>query len=129
MIDRCYNPNNDWYHRYGGRGITVCDRWLGKHGFENFLADMGEKPPGMSIDRFPNGDGPYEPGNCRWATAKEQTANRKATKLTEDNVQEIHGRHEHGEPQASIARRFGVAPCTISLILSGHKWKESKVVY
>ena len=63
------------YANYGGRGITVCDRWL--NSFENFLADMGECPEGLSIDRFPDNDGNYEPRNCRWATAKEQQRNRR----------------------------------------------------
>lgn len=74
MKDRCYNPNNRKYDRYGGRGITVCDWWLDD--FENFLTDMGFRPgPGYSIDRK-NNDGNYEPGNCRWATPIEQARNR-----------------------------------------------------
>lgn len=126
MIDRCFNENNAWYHRYGGRGVTICKRWLGKDGYKNFLMDMGERPPEKSIDRFPARNGNYEPGNCRWATAREQTLNRDTTRLTEDLVQEIHGRHEHGESNASIAVRIHVAPCHVSLILSGAKWKGSK---
>lgn len=77
MRDRCQNQNCAKYADYGGRGITVCDRW---QVFENFLADMGEKPgKEFSIDRI-NNDGNYEPGNCRWATAKEQANNRRVAR-------------------------------------------------
>lgn len=74
MVQRCTNSNRRDYGRYGGRGITVCDRWLT---FENFLADMGERPTGMTLDRKDNEKG-YEPGNCRWATAIEQANNKRA---------------------------------------------------
>jgi hypothetical protein len=75
MRQRCFNANMKAYPYYGGRGITICPRWLDS--FENFLADMGERPPGTSLDRFPNNSGNYEPGNCRWATSKEQAQNRR----------------------------------------------------
>jgi hypothetical protein len=76
MKDRCTNPASAHYDRYGGRGIRVCARWLDS--FENFYADMGERPEPKylySINRLDN-DGDYEPGNCCWATAAEQAQNR-----------------------------------------------------
>lgn len=77
MIQRCYNPKHDNYHRYGGRGIQVCNHW--QQSFKNFLTDMGPRPtPRHSIDRIDN-DGHYEPGNCRWATIEEQSNNKSTT--------------------------------------------------
>jgi len=78
MKQRCGNPNAPNYHLYGGRGISICDRWLGEKGFEAFLSDMGARPQRSSLDREDN-NGNYEPGNCRWATATEQSNNRRDT--------------------------------------------------
>jgi len=70
MKQRVLNPNAPNYKHYGGRGIQICDRWL--ESFENFYADMGRRPEGTTLDRFPDIDGHYEPSNCRWATDEEQ---------------------------------------------------------
>jgi hypothetical protein len=80
MLGRCYRPTDEHYDRYGGRGITVCERW---HSFENFYADMGPKPsPLHEIDRIDN-DGNYEPGNVRWATKQQQSRNRSTNRIIE----------------------------------------------
>lgn len=77
MKRRCTNPRDASFKYYGAKGITVCDRWMGS--FEAFLEDMGRRPSARhSIDRFPNSDGNYEPGNCRWALAVQQARNRKS---------------------------------------------------
>lgn len=82
MIHRCYNPNATRFENHGGRGIKVCDRWL--QSFENFFEDMGDKPTSLhSLDRHPNNDGDYELSNCRWATQRQQCANRRNSKYCE----------------------------------------------
>lgn len=83
MKTRCYNTAYHLYPNYGGRGIKVCDRWL--NSFESFLEDMGPRPLGTSIDRFPDKDGNYEPGNCRWATSIQQQNNNSRNKFIEFN--------------------------------------------
>lgn len=80
VVQRCTNVNHKNYPHYGGRGIKVCDRW--RNSFENFYADMGDMPPDMTLDRIDN-DGNYEPGNCRWATSKEQGRNKRSNRLIE----------------------------------------------
>lgn len=80
MIARCTKQYRPDYHRYGGRGITVCARWLV---FERFLADMGDRPEGKTLDRYPDTDGNYEKSNCRWATAAEQANNRRSNVMIE----------------------------------------------
>ena len=77
MLARCNNPNDPAFDRYGGRGIRVCEAWLS---FENFLADMGVRPAGMTLDREDN-DGDYTLSNCRWATPRVQGANKRTNHL------------------------------------------------
>jgi hypothetical protein len=92
----CFNPNNDSYEDYGGRGITACERW---RKFEEFHADMGDCPDGMTLDRYPNRDGNYEKDNCRWATPQQQIINT-------DRVQNAVGvrQTKNGRFQARIVR-------------------------
>ena len=83
MKSRCLNPRSHCYKDYGGRGITVCERW---NSFEKFLEDMGEKPPGLTLERIDNSAG-YGPENCRWATSKEQNRNSRRNALVSFNGQ------------------------------------------
>jgi hypothetical protein len=84
MLDRCTNPNDPKWPKYGGRGIKVHDAW--RTNFAQFLADMGPRPPGTTLDRYPSNDGDYEPGNCRWATPQQQNENtRRNVRLTLGN--------------------------------------------
>lgn len=110
MRQRCENPNFIGYSRYGGRGISVCDRWSY---FANFIEDMGPKPsPRHTLDRTDT-NGNYEPSNCRWATRKEQSANRRNTMLI------------NGRPLVDVCEEAGVSPTTVwSRILRG--WPQSR---
>lgn len=123
MIKRCTDEGNVAFANYGGRGITVCERW---QTFVNFLADMGERPDGTSLDRFPNVDGNYEPGNCRWATSAEQSRNRRPSsrsgKLEAHEPDQIRWLKSLGFQQRSIARFFEVSEAMVSLIVNGGAW-------
>lgn len=83
MKQRCFNERNASFKNYGGRGITVCDRW--RNDFQAFLDDMGLKPDGTSLDRI-NNDGDYEPSNCRWATKTQQSRNTRRTSAKDVGV-------------------------------------------
>lgn len=124
MIARCTNPKNNRFRYYGARGIGVCTRWLL---FVNFLADMGSRPPGTSLDRYPNRHGNYEPGNCRWATPHEQEQNkdpfrRAATKITADIAASIRSSRESAR---ALGRRFGISHTQVRDIKIGKAWRTS----
>lgn len=121
IVQRCTNPRNRAWKNYGGRGITVCARW--RDSFEAFLADMGERPDGLSIERVDNNRG-YEPGNCIWATANQQARNKRTTRLSVDGVREIRARLEGGATLDSLAAAFGVCRSTIVAVRDRRIWDQ-----
>lgn len=130
ILQRCTNPNAAAYANYGGRGITVCERW--RDSFENFYADMGPRPEGLSIDRIDN-DGNYEPGNCHWATPMEQRHNQRPHRLK--------SRCKHGHeftPENTRIRSDGARACLTCAaqrrtavptpVLDGRTWTQMPAV-
>jgi hypothetical protein len=127
MMSRCYDQKDSRFSSYGARGITVCERW---HDIENFLVDMGERPPDrngarpkFSLDRIDNDKG-YDPDNCRWATTRQQMETRSTTKLSMVSAREIRMLYGRGYTQLELAKEFGVRQDTISRIVNHKRWKE-----
>ncbi len=122
MLARCDRPATRAFRWYGARGISVCERW---RDFSSFLADMGERPDGMSLDRV-DSNGNYEQANCRWSSARTQGRNKRTTKLTWDLAEEIRGRCEHGESRLSVAKRMGVSKASVEKIIAGKNWSHGR---
>lgn len=118
MVARCTNHDHPNFHHYGGRGIEVCPRW--RDSFSAFLADMGERPDGMTIDRVDR-DGPYSPENCRWTTQAEQNRNTRRNRLTWEVVRKIRA---DPRPPAVAAPDYGLSRQYISDIRRGVRWRE-----
>lgn len=117
MMQRCTNPKRRSYKHYGGRGITVCLRW---RTFENFLADMGDRPDGKTIDRWPDKDGNYEPGNCRWATNSEQARNSSQTVMVEINGET--------RPLVEWCERRKISVNTVRCRVKKHGWDYARAI-
>lgn len=108
MKGRCENPNSHIWKYYGGRGITVCERWSNlKDGYANFAADMGEPPVGTTLDRIDNSKG-YEPGNCRWATWQEQANNKRPAKFDLDPESLYQRAKAVGLPYSTLYQRVKI---------------------
>lgn len=119
MKRRCSNPNDSHFKHYGGRGITVCERWCGEDGFLNFLIDMGEPAPGMSIERKDN-DKDYDPDNCVWIPLPEQAKNRNYNWRVRLNGELMTARE--------LSRRLGCGPSTIDTQLRNGGFRKDRCV-
>lgn len=119
MKTRCYNKKYPQYKDYGGRGIKVCDRWLGTNGFKNFFSDMGERPLKCSLDRINNELG-YSKNNCRWATRKMQSNNTRKTCWLEYNGEKM--------SLSDWAQKKGFPPELIYNRIMNYKWSTKKAL-
>lgn len=115
MIQRCTNLKNTHYPEYGGRGITICDRWLD---FKNFFVDMSEKPEGLTLERIDNSKS-YSPDNCRWATRKEQASNRRSSLYTLKGVT---------KSWAEWFKDYGIKRSTFDQRVYCYKWSIEKAL-
>ena len=116
MVQRCHNPKDPSFARYGALGIRVCERWKV---FANFLADMGERPAGTTLDRR-DVKGNYEPSNCRWASREVQSNNKRNTKRFEYQGESL--------TIAQWANRYGINPITLETRLNRHNWPIEKAL-
>ena len=135
MVRRCEGPGAKGYHNYGGRGISVCERWRhgdpsqGQNGFQCFVFDVGPRLDGQTLDRI-DGDGDYTPENVRWATASEQQRNTRKTLLQESL---IHGildlRATHGIQIKGIADFLRIPSSVVRDVLNGNAWRSVSAQY
>jgi hypothetical protein len=118
MWQRCNNPNSTQWKWYGGKGVAVCDRWKS---FENFLADMGHRPKGKTIDRIDNDKG-YFAENCQWLEQLEQTRKQPKNKLQNGVFEHVKNDRKSGMTYRAIAKKYGVSATTVHRCCSGVTW-------
>jgi hypothetical protein len=119
---RCYVEDDQSFKHYGGRGIKVCDRW--RESFANFFADMGPRPgKEYSIDRYPDNDGNYEPGNCRWTTDAQQCRNTRTTRLSAFLVGYARWQHSLGRSVIELSRSLKINRGTLYDAIMGRTWR------
>lgn len=125
MNKRCTNPNEVGYKYWGGRGISVCQRW--KDSFEAFLEDMGPRPsPAHTLDRRDN-EGDYNKENCRWATRTQQSRNSRGTVLSMEKARDARKLFSEGMSRRDVSERLGIHYVSVCNIVAGRQWKEDPV--
>lgn len=124
MRKRCNNPKHQFYYRYGGRGIVVCDRWV--NSFVNFLEDMGKRPEGLTLERI-NNNGNYGPDNCKWATWTEQARNKHIN--SEYGVPGIRFKSSKYEVQIKVQGKNVYLGRFVELVAAIHARKEGELQY
>lgn len=118
MRCRCHNPLHIQFKDWGGRGITVCERW---NSFLSFIADVGWPTPGVSLERVDN-DGHYEPGNVIWSSKPTQNRNQRKTKLSLEIAAQIRSERAAGQTFGQLARRYGISRGHVAEITAGRRW-------
>lgn len=122
MKKRCSNSNHEWFHRYGGRGISVCPEWKEYPAFLKWALGAGWEP-GLTLDRRDNDSG-YSPGNCRWATKKVQGRNTHTNKLSMETAKEIRKLKAAGVSAKELSTKFNIAYSHVFVVCRNEIWNE-----